>query len=73
VQQPVTRYARSGDVAIAYQEFGKGVPLVWVPGFISHVELNREAPFFARACERGSSDARMVTFDKRGTGLSDRR
>jgi pimeloyl-ACP methyl ester carboxylesterase len=71
VQGPVTQYARSGDVTIAYQQWGDGVPFVWVPGFISHVELNWEAPFFARADERMGEYARMVTFDKRGTGLSD--
>jgi pimeloyl-ACP methyl ester carboxylesterase len=71
VEPPITQYARSGDVTIAYQQWGDGVPFVWVPGFISHVELNWEAPFFARALERGGEFAHMVTFDKRGTGLSD--
>jgi class 3 adenylate cyclase len=71
MQGPVTQYARSGDVTIAYQQWGNGVPFVWVPGFISHVELNWEAPFFGRADERMGEYARMVTFDKRGTGLSD--
>lgn len=68
---PPTQYARSNEVTIAYQRFGAGVPIVWVPGFISHVELNWESPFFARAFERGAQYAEMVTFDKRGTGLSD--
>ena len=68
---PETRYAHAGGVTIAYQQFGEGIPLVWVPGFISHVELNWEAPFFARAYERSARFARLVTFDKRGTGLSD--
>jgi class 3 adenylate cyclase len=71
IELPPTQYTRSGDVTIAYQEWGDGVPMVWVPGFISHVELNWEAPFFARAFERGGEWAHMVTFDKRGTGLSD--
>lgn len=71
MQGAVTQYARSGDVTIAYQQWGDGVPFVWVPGFISHVELNWEAPFFARAYERMGEYTRMVTFDKRGTGLSD--
>ena len=68
---PTTRYARSGDVTIAYQDFGAGPPLVWVPGFISHVELNWQAPFFARIYARSAEYSRMITFDKRGTGLSD--
>jgi class 3 adenylate cyclase len=71
VEPPITRYARCGDVTIAYQEWGEGPPIVWVPGFCSHVELNWEAPFFARAFERAGAFARSVTFDKRGTGLSD--
>jgi pimeloyl-ACP methyl ester carboxylesterase len=71
VESPVTQYTKSGDVTIAYQEWGAGVPTVWVPGFISHVELNWEAPFFARAFVRGAEYSHMVTFDKRGTGLSD--
>jgi class 3 adenylate cyclase len=68
---PITQYTKSGDVTIAYQQWGEGVPLVWVPGFISHVELNWEAPFFSHAFERGAEYAQTVTFDKRGTGLSD--
>jgi pimeloyl-ACP methyl ester carboxylesterase len=71
VEPPVTQYARSGDVTIAYQDWGGGTPIVWVPGFISHVELNWESPFFARAFTRAAEYAHMVTFDKRGTGLSD--
>jgi class 3 adenylate cyclase len=71
VEPPVTQYTKSGDVTIAYQEWGAGYPMVWVPGFISHVDLNWEAPFFARAFVRGAEYAHMVTFDKRGTGLSD--
>ena len=69
MELPRTQYARSGDVTIAYQEWGSGPPIVWVPGFCSHVELNWESPFFARAYERGGEFARMATFDKRGTGL----
>src|SRR5262245_9174728 len=67
-----TCYARSGAVEIAYQVAGDGVPVVWTPGFISHVELNWESPFYRRGLERVTRFARMVTFDKRGTGLSDR-
>lgn len=71
MELPVTQYTRSGDVTIAYQRWGSGAPIVWVPGFISHVELNWEAPFFAHALKRGGEYAEMVSFDKRGTGLSD--
>jgi pimeloyl-ACP methyl ester carboxylesterase/DNA-binding CsgD family transcriptional regulator len=65
------RYADSGGVKIAYQVHGHGVDLVMVPGFVSHVELQwREAAFrrFVRSLARV---ARVVRFDKRGTGLSD--
>ncbi len=68
-----TQYARSGDVHIAYQVFGEGaVDLVFVPGFISHIENYWEEPGFARWLQRLGSFARVVMFDKRGTGLSDR-
>ncbi len=69
---PQTRYASSGPLTIAYQDTGDGVPLVWVPGFVSHVELQRDLPCFAGFIERLERFARLVTFDKRGTGLSDR-
>ena len=43
MEMPETRYARTGDVNIAYQDFGEGeVPLVWIPGFVQHLELNWE-------------------------------
>lgn len=68
----VTRYAKSGDVHIAYQVFGEGpVDIVLVPGFVSHVENNWDEPGYARWLKRLSSFARVVMFDKRGTGLSD--
>jgi pimeloyl-ACP methyl ester carboxylesterase len=71
--QPETRYARSGDVYIAYQVVGDGpIDLVVVPGFISHVEEWREEPLCARFFERLASFSRLILFDKRGTGLSDR-
>ena len=69
---PQTRYASSGPLTIAYQDTGDGVPLVWVPGFVSHVEMQRDLPCFAGFIERLERFARLVTFDKRGTGLSDR-
>src|SRR5436305_11271812 len=70
---PVTRYARSGDVAIAYQVVGDGpFDLVFVPGSTSHVELGWEVPSFRRLNERLAAFARLIIFDKRGTGMSDK-
>jgi class 3 adenylate cyclase len=71
---PRTRYARADDgVHIAYQVFGNGpFDLVLVPGFISHVELVWDAPGLPRLLRRLGSFARVIMFDKRGTGLSDR-
>ena len=70
---PVTRYAKSGDVHIAYQVFGSGpIDLVVVPGFVSHIENYWDHPDLARWLLRLSSFARVAIFDKRGTGLSDR-
>ena len=67
-----TRYARSGDVTVAYQVVGEGpVDLVYVPGFLSHVEWGWEHPAFARFLRRLSSFSRLILFDKRGTGMSD--
>src|SRR3981081_872622 len=71
--QPVTQYAKSGDVHIAYQAFGEGsINVVVVPGFVSNVENYWDEPSFARFLTRLASYARVVTFDKRGTGMSDR-
>jgi class 3 adenylate cyclase len=71
--QPVTQYAKSGDVHIAYQAFGDGpINLVMVPGFVSNVENYWDQPDLARFLTRLGSYARVVTFDKRGTGMSDR-
>ncbi len=70
---PATRYAKSEGVHIAYQEFGDGpVNLVFVPGFVSHIDNYWTHPNVARWFERLGSFARVVMFDKRGTGLSDR-
>lgn len=70
---PETRYAQSGDVSIAYQVIGEGpLDLVFIPGTISHLELWWEYPPAARLFERLASFARLILFDKRGTGLSDR-
>jgi class 3 adenylate cyclase len=70
--QPRTQYAKSGDVHIAYQVFGEGaVDLVFVPGFVSHIENYWDEPGFARWLRRLGSFSRVIMFDKRGTGLSD--
>jgi class 3 adenylate cyclase len=70
---PETRYAKSGDTYIAYQVMGEGpLDLVWVPGFISHVEMQLELPLTASFFARLASFSRLIRFDKRGTGLSDR-
>jgi pimeloyl-ACP methyl ester carboxylesterase/DNA-binding CsgD family transcriptional regulator len=72
VVQPETRYARSGPVSIAYQVIGEGpTDLVLVPGFVSHVEVAWEEPRLARFLTRLASFARLIVFDKRGTGMSD--
>jgi class 3 adenylate cyclase/pimeloyl-ACP methyl ester carboxylesterase len=70
---PPIRYARSDDVNIAYQVTGDGpFDLVLVPGFFSHLEIDWEHPEHARFLDRLGSFARLIRFDKRGTGLSDR-
>jgi pimeloyl-ACP methyl ester carboxylesterase len=70
---PETRYAKNGDVHVAYQVMGSGpFDLVLVMGFISHLDLGHENPWIARFFERLSSFCRLILFDKRGTGLSDR-
>ena len=69
---PETRYARSGDVNIAFQVIGDGpTDIVYVPGWVSNVELMWDDPGLAGFLRRLSSFARLITFDKRGTGLSD--
>ena len=72
MQAPETRYARSGDVHIAYQVFGEGeLDVVLISGYITHVELVWEHPAVARALEGLASFARVINFDRRGSGLSD--
>jgi pimeloyl-ACP methyl ester carboxylesterase len=69
---PETRYAKSGQVSIAYQVFGDApIDLVLVPGFVSHLELAWEEPNLAHLLTRLASFARLIVFDKRGTGMSD--
>ena len=68
-----TQYAKSRDVHIAYQVTGSGpLDVVFVPGFVSHLEYQWEHPWSARFFERLGSFSRLIRFDKRGTGLSDR-
>ena len=70
---PETRYVFSGDVSIAYQVMGSGpVDIIVVPGLFSHVEFLHEMPGYTAFMRRLSNFARVVTFDKRGQGLSDR-
>ena len=69
---PRVRYARSGHVNIAYQVVGSGpIDLVFVMGWVSHLESFWTEPHFARFLNRLGTMARLIVFDKRGTGLSD--
>lgn len=70
--RPRTRYAKSGDVHVAYQLFGDGpVDLVLVPGFVSHIDHYWDDPRLAHWLNELGGFARVAMFDKRGTGLSD--
>jgi class 3 adenylate cyclase len=70
--RPATKYARSGQALIAYQVVGDGpIDLVTVGGPASHLDLDWEDPSTAAAIERFASFARVIRFDRRGTGLSD--
>ena len=71
---PETRFTRAGDVDIAYQVVGPptGLDLVFIPGWVSHLEVMWELPEFARFIDRLAAMGRLIMFDKRGTGLSDR-
>jgi pimeloyl-ACP methyl ester carboxylesterase/class 3 adenylate cyclase len=71
--QPETRWARSGELHIAYQVAGDGpVDLLVAPGYLSHLEQNQWWPGYAHFIERLCSFSRVILFDRRGTGLSDR-
>lgn len=73
IQPPETRYARSGELSIAYQVIGDGDrDILFIPGFVSNVELMWELPFYRRMFECFARLGRLVVFDKRGVGLSDR-
>jgi DNA-binding NarL/FixJ family response regulator len=70
---PQTRYLRNGDIYLAYQVFGEGaLTLLFVSGFVSHLEIVWEEPALAAFLRRLGSMARVILFDKRGVGLSDR-
>jgi pimeloyl-ACP methyl ester carboxylesterase len=72
-QVPETRYAKSSDTYIAYQVTGEGPRgLVLVPGFFSHLDIQLEQTLYASFIARLASFCRLIRFDKRGTGLSDR-
>ena len=73
LSEPETRYVKSGDAHIAYQVVGDGpADLIVVRGYISHVEVAWESPALASFYRRLASFCRLILFDKRGTGLSDR-
>jgi pimeloyl-ACP methyl ester carboxylesterase len=73
VEVPEVRYAQSGEVNIAYQVTGEGpFDLVFVPGYATHIELAWSLPSFRTFLEELSSFSRLIRFDKRGTGMSDR-
>ena len=72
-ESPETRYAKSGDVHIAYQVLGEGpFDLVFVPGFVSNIEALWSDPLRAAFFRRLATFSRLILFDKRGTGMSDR-
>jgi pimeloyl-ACP methyl ester carboxylesterase len=69
---PMTRYAMSADVSVAYQTLGDGpIDIIAIPGIVSHVEFMHEMPGYTPFLQRLSKFARVITFDKRGQGLSD--
>jgi pimeloyl-ACP methyl ester carboxylesterase len=71
--RPETRYAKNGEVHIAYQVVGEGpTDLLLIPGFLTHVDHQWDEPSFARFLNRLASFSRLIIFDVRGTGLSDR-
>ena len=72
MEAPKTKYARSGELSIAYQVIGDGpLDLVHIPGLVSHLDAAWENPKYRRFMERLSRFARVLVYDKRGTGLSD--
>jgi pimeloyl-ACP methyl ester carboxylesterase len=73
VQAPEVHYARSGSADVAYQVIGEGpLDLLYIPGWISHLDLYWEEPSVTRFLQRLAAGFRLILFDRRGTGLSDR-
>ena len=73
MQRPKTRYAKAGDIHIAYQVFGEGaIDLLWAQGWATHIEYAWESPDYARFLSKLGQFARVIFFDKRGVGMSDR-
>ena len=70
--QPETRYVRAGDAEIAYATMGDGPDLVWAFGLMTHLELKWEEPALAGMLRRLAEFSRLILFDRRGCGLSDR-
>jgi pimeloyl-ACP methyl ester carboxylesterase len=73
MERPETRYARCGDTSIAYQVIGNGpIDLLYAPGWLSNIEYAWESPEYARFLRALGRFSRLIFFDKRGTGMSDR-
>jgi pimeloyl-ACP methyl ester carboxylesterase len=70
---PDTRYAWNGELALAYQVVGQGpVDVLYVPNFTSNVDWNWESPSYRHMLNRLASFARLIVYDRRGWGCSDR-
>ena len=73
MKRPKTHYAKAGDIHIAYQAFGDGpIDLLWAQGWATHIEYAWESPDYARFLNKLGRFARVIFFDKRGVGMSDR-
>jgi pimeloyl-ACP methyl ester carboxylesterase len=71
-EAPQTRFVRNGDIHLAYQVVGNGpIDLLFIDTWVHHVDLVWDIPDFARLLRRLNSFARLIQFDRRGTGLSD--
>ena len=73
VERPKTKYARAGDINIAYQVVGDGpVDILYAQGWLTNIEYAWESPDYARFLNKLGRFSRLIFFDKRGTGMSDR-
>jgi len=70
--RPPVRYAMSGNIEIAYQVLGEGPDVIWVAGWLTHLDVLWDHPGYRRFCEELASFSRLILFDKRGMGLSQR-